>query len=55
MAVYRPNSRLLPLTAIDVTFLAALAYHAIRASQDEAFAGSLGYYLFGIVVAEAIS
>ena len=52
--VRRPNSRLLLLSAIYLTFLAALAYHALRAFQNASFAGALGYYLFGIVIAEAI-
>lgn len=42
------------LSAIYVTFLAALGYHAARAFQIEGFAGALGYYLFAIVTAEVI-
>jgi hypothetical protein len=52
--VRRPNSDLLLLCGIYLSFVAALAYHSARAFQIEGFAGALGYYLFPIVTAEAI-
>jgi hypothetical protein len=52
--VRRPDSNLLLLSGIYLTFVAALGYHAVRAFQLEGFPGALGYYLFSIVTAEAI-
>jgi 4-amino-4-deoxy-L-arabinose transferase-like glycosyltransferase len=45
---------LLLLLGMYLTFLAAVGYQAVRTFQSEGFAGTLGYYLFAMVVAEAI-
>jgi 4-amino-4-deoxy-L-arabinose transferase-like glycosyltransferase len=50
----RPNGDLFLLSGIYLSFLVALAYHALRAFQTTGFAGALGYYLFPIVIAEVI-
>jgi len=50
----RPNSDLFLLCGIYLSFVVALAYHALRAFQIEGFAGALGFYLFPIVIAEVI-
>ncbi len=52
--IRRPSSDLWLLSAICLSFVMALAYHAARAFQVQGFAGALGFYLFPIVIAEAI-
>jgi hypothetical protein len=50
----RPNGNLALLSGIYLSFLLGLGYHAVLAFQMEGFPGTLGYYLFAIVIAEAI-
>jgi 4-amino-4-deoxy-L-arabinose transferase-like glycosyltransferase len=50
----RPNGNLALLSGIYLSFLLGLGYHAVLAFQMEGFPGALGYYLFAIVIAEAI-
>jgi hypothetical protein len=45
---------LLLLAGLNLSFLAALSYHTVRSFQVEGFSGTFGYYMFPIVVAEAI-
>jgi 4-amino-4-deoxy-L-arabinose transferase-like glycosyltransferase len=50
----RPNSDLWVLIGFYVSFLMALAYHAIRTFQVEGFPGALGSYLFGVAGIETL-
>ena len=49
---YRPE--LLAFLALYGSFLFALAYHSVRNFQTTSFTGTLGHYLFPLVVPEAI-
>jgi 4-amino-4-deoxy-L-arabinose transferase-like glycosyltransferase len=42
------------LAGVSLSFFAALGYHSVRSFQAEGFSGSFGYYMFPIIIAEAI-